>query len=176
MTADLAIFAPPAAARRSPAAQARHLHPAALPRWRALLGIRWQERLELVTELSLAYHDGREAAADAGSGPDARWAARRMASAALHRAAAERLTLAEIEAALARLAAGRFGWCQQCGAAITAATLIKTPRSGAVRRGNANRQPPRAAHRGWRAQPRGHGCGTTGGKVWPRLSAAFPVK
>lgn len=127
MTADLAIFAPPAAARRSPAVEARHLHPAALPRWRALLGVRWQERLELVTEFSLAYHDAREAAADARSRPDARWAARRVASAAFHRAVAERLALAEIEAALARLAAGRFGWCEQCAAAITAATLTETP-------------------------------------------------
>jgi DnaK suppressor protein len=127
MTADLAIFAPPAAPRRSPAAQARHLHPAALPRWRALLAVRWQERLAQVTEFSLAYHDARQAAADASSGPDARWAARRMASAALHGAAAERLALAEIEAALARLAAGRFGWCEQCGAPIPAATLTQTP-------------------------------------------------
>jgi len=63
MTADLAIFPPTAAARRSPAARARHLHPAALPRWRALLGCRWQERLERVTELSLAYHQAQEAAA-----------------------------------------------------------------------------------------------------------------
>src|SRR5712692_9666504 len=72
MTADLAIFPPPAAARRSPTAEARHLHPAALPQWRALLGFRWRERLERVTEFSLAYHDAEEAAADAGSGRDAR--------------------------------------------------------------------------------------------------------
>ncbi len=129
MTADLAIFPPPAAARHSPAAQARHLHPAALPRWRALLGFRWQERLEQVTELSLAYHDAREAAADAGSGQDARLAARRRASAILHRAVAERLALVEIEAALARLAAGRFGWCEQCGGAITTARLAETPQA-----------------------------------------------
>ena len=42
-------------------------------------------------------------------------------------AAAGWLALAEIEAALARLAAGRFGWCQHCGAAITAAALAQTP-------------------------------------------------
>jgi DnaK suppressor protein len=127
MTADLAIFPPLAAARRSPAAEARHLHPAALPQWRALLGVRWQERLELVTEFSLAYHNAWEDAADAGRRPDARWAARRRASAALRRAVAERLALAEIEAALARLAAGRFGWCEQCGTAITATRLTETP-------------------------------------------------
>jgi RNA polymerase-binding transcription factor DksA len=129
MTADLAIFRPRAAARRSPAAQARHLHPAALPRWRALLRARWQERLELVTELSLACHEAREAAADPGSGQYARRVAWLRAGAASHRAAAERLALAEIEAALARLAAGRFGWCQQCGTAITAARLAEIPQA-----------------------------------------------
>lgn len=129
MMADLAIFPPPAAARRNPAAEARHLHPAALPRWRALLGFRWQERLEQVTELSLAYHDAREAADDAGSGQGARLAARRRAGETLHRAVAERLALAEIEAALARLAAGRFGWCEQCGAAITTARLAEIPQA-----------------------------------------------
>ena len=70
MSADLAVFPPPAAAWRNPAAQARHLHPAALPRWRSLLGLRWQERLERVTEFSLAYHDARDGTAeDAGGKP-----------------------------------------------------------------------------------------------------------
>jgi DnaK suppressor protein len=129
MTADLAIFPPPAAARRSPASEARHLHPAALPRWRALLGLRWQQRLEQVTELSVAYHDAREAAADPGSGRDARLAAQLRASEALHSAVAERLALAEVEAALARLATGRFGWCEQCGAAIATARLAEIPQA-----------------------------------------------
>ena len=122
-------FPPPAAARRNPAAQARHLHPAALPRWRALLGLRWQERLERVTEFSLAYHDARDAAEDAGAGRDARLAARRRASSILHRAVAERLALAEIEAALGLLAAGRFGWCEQCGGAIATARLAEVPQA-----------------------------------------------
>jgi RNA polymerase-binding transcription factor DksA len=142
VTADLAIFPPPAAAWRSPAAGARHLYPAALPRWRALLGLRWQERLERVTEFSVAYHDAREAAADAGSGRDARQAARRRASALLHRAVAERLALAEIEAALARLAAGRFGWCEQCGTAITTARLAEIPQARYCP--ECERQPPAA--------------------------------
>ncbi len=129
MTADLAIFPPPAAARRNPAAEARHLHPAALPRWRDLLGVRWQERLERIIELSLAYHDAHEAAADTGRGRDARLAARRRASQTMHQAVAERLALAEIEAALARLAAGCFGWCEQCGAAITTARLAAIPQA-----------------------------------------------
>jgi DnaK suppressor protein len=129
MTADLAIFPPLAAGRRSPAAEARHLHPAALSRWRALLRVRWQERLELVTEFSLACHEAREAAADAGSGQHARRAAWLRASAAMHRAVAEWLALAEIEAALARLAAGRFGWCEQCGTPITVARLAEMPQA-----------------------------------------------
>lgn len=120
MTADLAIFA--SAARRSPAAEARHLHPAALPRWRTLLEARWQQQQELVTGLSLACHDARQAASGPGRGPGARQAARRGA-------AAGRLALAEIEAALARLAAGRFGWCQRCGTAITAARLGEIPQA-----------------------------------------------
>ncbi len=127
MSADLAIFPPHNAARRSPAAEARHLHPAALPQWRALLGFRWQERLERVTEFSLAYHDAEETAADASGGRDARVAARRRASAILHRAVTERRALAEIEAALSRLATGRFGWCEQCGTAIATARLTEIP-------------------------------------------------
>ncbi len=127
MTADLAIFPLPAAARRNLAAEARHLHPAALPRWRALLGLRWQQRLERVTVYSVAYHDAEEAAANAGHGRGARLAARRRARAILHRAVAERLALAETEAALARLSAGRFGWCEQCGAAITTTRLAEMP-------------------------------------------------
>jgi len=129
MSADLAIFPPHTAARRSPATEARHLHPAALPQWRALLGIRWQERLERVTEFSLAYHEAQEAAADPSSGRDARLAARRRASAMLRRAVAERHALAEIEAALSRLATGRFGWCEECGAAIAAARLAEMPQA-----------------------------------------------
>jgi DnaK suppressor protein len=129
MTADLAIFPPQAAPRRSTAADARHLHPSALPQWRALLGVRWQECLERVIELSLAYHDAQEAAAGPGRDAGARRAARQRAGAALHQAVAQRLALAEIEAALARLAAGEFGWCEQCGAAITAARLAELPQA-----------------------------------------------
>ncbi len=127
MPADLGIFPPRAAARRSPAAEARHLHPAALPQWRALLGFLGQERRERATALWLACRDAREAAADAGGGPDARQAAWRRASAMWHRAVAEWRALAEIEAALSRLAAGRFGWCEQCGAVIAASRLAETP-------------------------------------------------
>ncbi len=129
MTADLDTFPPHTAARRGPAGDARHLHPAALPHWRALLGCRWEQRLEWITEFSAACHQAQEAAADASSGPDERRAAWRRASAILHRAAAERRALAEIEAALSRLATGRYGWCEQCGTAIAAARLTEIPQT-----------------------------------------------
>lgn len=127
MTADLLIVPPPAAPPRGPAAEARHLHPAALPRWRTLLTDRWREQLEEVSELSGACQVAQQAAASASQ--HTRQAAWRQASAALQHAAAGWLALAEIEAALARLAAGRFGWCQHCGAAITATTLAQTPQA-----------------------------------------------
>ena len=127
MTADLVTFPP--TARPSPADQARHLHPAALPRWRALLAARRQEQRDLVTELSRACHHARQAAADPGGGPHARQQAWRRASAAARRAADGRLALTETEAALARLAAGRFGWCQHCGSAITATRLAQMPQA-----------------------------------------------
>jgi RNA polymerase-binding transcription factor DksA len=127
MPADVGLFPPPGMARRSPAADARHLHPAALPHWRALLGCLWQEHKDRVTGFCLACHDARQAAADPGGGPDTRQAAWRRASAMWHWAVAEWRALAEIEAALSRLAAGRFGWCQQCGAAIAASRLTQIP-------------------------------------------------
>jgi RNA polymerase-binding transcription factor DksA len=128
MSADLGIFPLHGAARRNPAAEARHLHPAALPYWRALLGCRWQDHQVKVTGFTRDCRDARRAAAEA-DGPDARQAALRRASAMWHQAVAEWRTLAEIEAALSRLAAGRFGWCQNCGSAITAATLDEIPQA-----------------------------------------------
>jgi RNA polymerase-binding transcription factor DksA len=129
MPADLALFSSHSAAPRSPDTEARHLHPSALPQWRALLGFHWQERLERVTGLSLAYHDAEEAAADMTAGRDACRAARRRASGILHQAVAERRALAEIEAALTRLSAGRFGWCEQCGQAVATTRLAETPQT-----------------------------------------------
>jgi DnaK suppressor protein len=128
MSADLAIISPRTAAERSPAAEARHLHPAALPRWRALLEFHWQERLQRVTELSLAYCDA-EAAAGASCSRAARVTARRRASRMLHRTVAERRMLADIEAALSRLAIGRFGWCEQCGRVIATTRLTEMPQA-----------------------------------------------
>jgi len=131
MSADLVdIFPPPAVARRSPATEARHLHPAALPHWRGLLGSLRQQRLERATGLWLACREARDAVADAsGGGPDSAQAAWQRASAMWHRAVAEWRALGEIEEALSRLAAGRFGWCQQCGAAIAAGRLTEMPQT-----------------------------------------------
>jgi RNA polymerase-binding transcription factor DksA len=128
MSADLGIFPLHGTARRSPADQARHLHPAALPYWHALLGCRWQEHQAKVTALSRNCRDARRDAAEA-NGQDARQAALRRANAMWHQAVGEWRALGEIEAALARLAAGRFGWCENCGAAIAAATLTETPQA-----------------------------------------------
>jgi DnaK suppressor protein len=126
MPADVAIFPLHATGRRSPADQARHLHPAALPHWRALLGCRWQEHQAKVSALSRDGRDARRAAAQADA-LDARQAAWQRASAMWHQAVAEWRVLDEIDAALARLAVGRFGWCEHCGAAIAASMLAETP-------------------------------------------------
>jgi RNA polymerase-binding transcription factor DksA len=122
MSADLGILPLNGTARRSPAAEARYLHPS------ALLGCRWQEHHAKVAELG---RDGRDAVRGAAEadGPNARQAALRRASALWHQAVAEWRALGEIEAALSRLAAGRFGWCQQCGAAITFSRLAEVPQA-----------------------------------------------
>jgi RNA polymerase-binding transcription factor DksA len=129
MSADLASISTLTTMRRSPASEGRHLHPAALPQWRALLERCWRERLERVTLLSLAFHEAAGTAADECIGRAARFAAGHQASRLLRRTVAERRALADIEAALARLAAGRFGWCEQCGLAIPAATLAEMPQA-----------------------------------------------
>src|SRR5215468_11120697 len=81
------------------------------PRWRAVLEARWRDRLQEVTELSLAYH---RAAADALGGVEDKQA-RRL----LRRAIAARR----------RLAAGGFGRCEQCGAVIAEVLLAAAPES-----------------------------------------------
>jgi DnaK suppressor protein len=91
------------------------------PHWRALLEARWQTRLEELTELSLAYH-GAAAGDEGRDGPG-----RPQARALLCRAVAARRKLADVEEALGRLAAGRFGQCEQCGSAIPAGLLSDLP-------------------------------------------------
>ena len=93
------------------------------PRWRTLLEARWQARVREVTELSLAYHVAAAAApggiGDGAGQPEIR--------ALLRRAVAARRKLADVEEALGRLSAGRFGSCEQCGSAIPAGLLATTP-------------------------------------------------
>jgi RNA polymerase-binding transcription factor DksA len=94
---------------------------------RALLEARWRDRLERVTALSLAYHDAAQAAP---SGlPSGRGAASRRARQIARQAVAERQALAEIEAALDRIAARQYGWCEQCSRPISPAVLAAEPQS-----------------------------------------------
>ena len=87
--------------------------------WRALLEIQWRARLQEVTELSLAYHE----AAAAPAGPPGERKLRQL----LRRAIAARRALADTDEALGRLANGRYGLCEGCGAAIPAWLLTGTP-------------------------------------------------
>jgi len=112
----------PVAGARSAAGRAPH--------WRSLLEARWRARLQEVTELSLAYHGAAAAAPEkpgtpgpgpANPGPDEREL--------LRRAVAARQRLADVEEALGRLTAGRFGRCEQCGSAIPAGLLAARPES-----------------------------------------------
>jgi RNA polymerase-binding transcription factor DksA len=88
------------------------------PRWRAVLEARWQDRLQKVTELSLAFHDagGAEPHRSPGS-------LRRL----MQRATAARRELADTDDALSRLAGGRFGQCEQCREPIPSAHLFRVP-------------------------------------------------
>ena len=90
--------------------------------WRALLEARWQARLQELIELSLAYHDGAAADGDHGD----RAAARRLRQ-TLRATVAARRGLADTEDALGRLAAGRFGRCEQCAVVIPASLLAVIP-------------------------------------------------
>jgi DnaK suppressor protein len=108
--------------------------PADLAGHRAGLEARWRETLELVTTLSVAYHDaaaGRvpgppAATAQAGEPKPDRQGAPDVSRLA-RRVVAERQLLAEIEAALDRIAAGEYGRCEQCRRPITAAVLAASP-------------------------------------------------
>lgn len=89
------------------------------PRWRAILEDRWRDRVQEITELSLAYHS---AVAGAPDGSDDK-RARRL----LRRTVAARRRLADTEDALTRLAAGDFGRCEQCAAPIPVVLLAAAP-------------------------------------------------
>jgi DnaK suppressor protein len=89
------------------------------PRWRALLEARWQDRLQKVTELSLAFHDVGSAADPLRPAASVR-RLMRLATAA-------RRELADTDDALSRLAEGKFGECEQCREPIQAARLFQVP-------------------------------------------------
>ena len=93
------------------------------PRWRARLEARWQAYVQEVTELSLAYHVAAAAVPD-GTGDGA---GQPEIAALLRRAVGARRKLADIEDALGRLTAGRFGSCEQCGAQIPDGMLATAP-------------------------------------------------
>ena len=92
------------------------------PRWRAILEERWRDRLQKVTELSVAYHGATARAPDGIDGLRDE-GARRL----LGQAIAARRRLADTEEALARLAAGGFGQCEQCHALIPETLLAAAP-------------------------------------------------
>jgi RNA polymerase-binding transcription factor DksA len=93
------------------------------PRWRARLEARWQAYVQEVTELSLAYHVAA-AAVPGGTGDGT---GQPEIAALLRRAVEARRKLADVEDALARLAAGRFGSCEQCGSPVQAGLLSAVP-------------------------------------------------
>jgi len=92
-------------------------------RWRQLLEGRWQARLRDVTELSLAYCRAADIVADGQDPDEDRPEARRL----LDRTVAARRKLADTEEALGRLAAGKFGRCEQCGSALPPGVLAAIP-------------------------------------------------
>jgi RNA polymerase-binding transcription factor DksA len=92
------------------------------PRWRAILEERWRDRLEKVTELTLAYHGATAHASGDVDGLEDE-GARRLPG----QAVAARQRLADTEEALGRLAAGGFGRCEQCRALIPVTALAAAP-------------------------------------------------
>lgn len=108
--------------RANPAAVAPSPAGTGGPYWRALLEDRWQARLEELTELALAYHAAELALDGSGAG-----SGQQETQALLRRAVAVRRRLADVEEALARLAAGDFGHCEQCGSGIPAGLLAVIP-------------------------------------------------
>jgi RNA polymerase-binding transcription factor DksA len=93
--------------------------------WRSLLEWRWQQRLEAVIRLSVAYHD---AAGVPGSTENPRDEIDSpLLRQLMHKAVAARRALAETEDALTRLTAGTFGVCEQCGTPLSPTRLSTQP-------------------------------------------------
>jgi DnaK suppressor protein len=114
-------------ARRSPA----HLPagPAAdLPRWRDRLEQLWLRQVEEIIDVSAAFHEAASAR-PAGGRPEAAGHDPRRLRPILVRAAVAHRALAEIEAALGRLDAGRYGICGHCGLGLQAGWLDASPQA-----------------------------------------------
>ncbi|HXW87484.1 MAG TPA: hypothetical protein VEJ42_04430 [Streptosporangiaceae bacterium] len=100
--------------------------------YRAQLEARWRATLERVTALSVAYHEPTAAGRpgpSAGQAADPRLPDRasQEQSRLAREVVAERQALAEIEAALDRIAAGRYGRCERCRRLISAGLLGAQP-------------------------------------------------
>jgi RNA polymerase-binding transcription factor DksA len=100
--------------------------PAGEPQWRALLEARWRARLQEVTELALAYHEAAAAAGRVTGGVEGALQVQPLLR-LLRRTVTSRRALADTEEALARLSAGRYGWCESCAGAIPAQRLAAAP-------------------------------------------------
>jgi DnaK suppressor protein len=99
--------------------------------WRGLLDSRWQAEVRRVTELSLAFCDAAEHMRKFASPPGQEAGELQLAAGLLRRAegraVAARRSLADIEDAMGRLTAGRFGRCEQCGTDMPARWLTRRP-------------------------------------------------
>lgn len=102
--------------------------PGGLPHWRRRLEDLWRRQLEEIIELSLAFHETASHRAGPGKPEQARERARQVGRIRARTAAAHQ-ALAEIEAALGRIDAARFGLCEQCGGPIAPGVLAGTPQA-----------------------------------------------
>src|ERR1700745_111771 len=120
------------------------------PRWRARLEARWQAHVPEGNELSPGYHVAAPAVPDSsGDG-----AGQPEIAALLRRAVEARRKLADVEDALARLTAGRFGSCEQCGSPIPAGLLTAAPQTRYCPRCDApSAEPPSHSHDSHEAPP-----------------------
>jgi DnaK suppressor protein len=109
--------------------------PGFLARRRGELEARWRTTLDQVTALSVAYHEAAAADPRQRAAPPTGQAAEappaspgdQDVSRLARRVVAERRVLAEIEAALDRIAGGQYGRCEQCHRPISAGLLAAQP-------------------------------------------------
>jgi RNA polymerase-binding transcription factor DksA len=102
--------------------------PGGLPHWRSRLEDMWRRQLEEIIELSLAFHETASHRAEPGRPEQARERARQVRGIRASTAAAHQ-ALAEIEAALGRIDAARYGLCEQCGTPMPASLLAAWPQA-----------------------------------------------